>query len=402
MIERVVISKIEAALQRQAAVALIGPRQVGKTTIALKLAAERPAIYLDLEARPDRERLREPELFLKMHADKLVILDEIHRAPDLFQTLRGLIDQGRRSGKRTGRFLILGSASIDLLRQSGESLAGRIEYIDMTPLQLLEVENGDASRNQLWLRGGFPDSFLAASDDDSYRLRRSFIRTYLERDVAQFGPRIPAETLERLWTMLAHNQGTLLNASRLAAGLSVSAPTVTSYIGLLVDLLLVRRLMPVHANAGKRLVKSPKTYVRDSGLVHALLGIGEMHGLLGHPVVGASWEGFVIETLLAVAPERAKSGFYRTAAGAEVDLVLELGGTIGTWAIEIKQGLTARPERGFYNALEDLQPARALVVHAGENRYPVSAEIEAIGLRELAEELDAMTGKETSPEGQKP
>lgn len=390
MLKRLVITKIAAALQRQAAVALIGPRQVGKTTIALKLAANRPAIYLDLESRPDRDRLREPEIFLKLHEDKLVILDEIHRVPELFQTLRGLIDQGRRSGKRTGRFLILGSASIDLLRQSGESLAGRIEYIDMTPLQLLEVEKGEAPRNQLWLRGGFPDSFLAVADSDSYQLRRSFIRTYLERDVAQFGPRIPAETLERLWTMLAHNQGTLLNASRLAAGLSLSAPTVTSYIGLLVDLLLVRRLMPIHANVGKRLVKSPKTYVRDSGLVHALLGIGEMHSLLGHPVVGASWEGFVIETLLAVAPQRTGAGFYRTAAGAEIDLVLELGGATGTWAIEIKHGLTARPERGFFNALEDLQPARALVVHAGDNRYPVSAGVEAIGLRELAEELGAL------------
>ncbi|OIP50408.1 MAG: ATPase [Deltaproteobacteria bacterium CG_4_10_14_3_um_filter_60_8] len=390
MIARLIISRIEAALQRQAAVALIGPRQVGKTTLALKLAEDRPAIYLDLESRPDRDRLREPELFLKLHEDKLVILDEIHRAPELFQTLRSLIDQGRRRGKRTGRFLILGSASVDLLRQSSESLAGRIEYIDMAPLHLLEVKNDGQTRNRLWLRGGFPDSFLAANDADSFQLRRSFIRTCLERDVAQFGPRIPAETLERLWTMLAHNQATLLNASRLAAGLTVSAPTVTSYISLLVDLLLVRRLMPVHANVGKRLVKSPKTYVRDSGLVHALLGIGEMHALLGHPVVGASWEGFVIETLLGLAPARAVAGFYRTAAGAEIDLVLEFGGNTGTWAIEIKHGLTARLERGFYHALEDLQPSRALVVHAGENRYPVSAEIEAIGLGELAGEIAAL------------
>lgn len=390
MINRPVISKIEAALHRQAAVALIGPRQVGKTTLALKLAESRPSIYLDLESRPDRDRLREPELFLRLHEDKLVILDEIHRVPELFQTLRVLIDQGRRSGKRTGRYLVLGSASIDLLRQSGESLAGRIEYIDMAPLQLPEVEKGEATRNRLWLRGGFPDSYLAGDDADSYQLRRSFIRTYLERDVAQFGPRIPAETLERLWTMLAHNQAALLNASRLAAGLSVSAPTVTSYVGLLVDLLLVRRLLPVHANVGKRLVKSPKTYVRDSGLVHALLGIRELHELLGHPVVGSSWEGFVIETLLGQAPERAGAGFYRTVAGAEIDLVLELGGNNGTWAIEIKHGLSARPQRGFYNALDDLQPARALIVHAGEDRYPVSAGIEAIGLRELAGELAAL------------
>jgi predicted AAA+ superfamily ATPase len=387
MIRRRVLAQIESALNRQAAVAIIGPRQVGKTTLAMQLAETRPAIYLDLESRPDRERLREPELFLARHEEKLVILDEIHRTPELFQTLRGLIDQGRRRGRRTGRFLILGSASVDLLRQSGESLAGRVEYIDMYPLHLLEVGGGAATRNQLWLRGGFPDSYLAADDRDSFRLRQSFIRTYLERDVAQFGPRIPAETLERLWTMLAHNQGTLLNASRLASGLGLSAPTVSSYIGLLVDLLLVRRLPPLHANVGKRLVKSPKTYVRDSGLAHALLGIEGMDGLLGHPVVGASWEGFVIETLLNVAPDRTGAGFYRTAAGAEIDLVLTLPGKTGIWAIEIKHSLTARPGRGFHNALEDVQPAKAFVVNAGDGRWPVSADVEAIGLPELAQEI---------------
>lgn len=390
MIQRTVINSINAALDRQAAVAIIGPRQVGKTTLAWQLAETRPSIYLDLESRPDRDRLREPELFLARHEDKLVILDEIHRSPELFQVLRGLIDQGRRRGKRTGRFLILGSASVELLRQSGESLAGRIEYIDMHPLHLLETGGDEAIQERLWLRGGFPDSFLATTDQDSYRLRQSFIRTYLERDVAQFGPRIPAETLERFWTMLAHNQGTLLNASRLASGLSLSAPTVTSYIGLLVDLLLVRRLLPVHANVGKRLVKSPKTYVRDSGLVHALLGIEGMDELLGHPVVGASWEGFVVETLLNVAPARTGAGFYRTAAGAEIDLVLTLPGKTGTWAIEIKRSLTARPERGFYNALDDIKPAKAFVVHAGQNRYPVTGGIEAIGLRELAQEIAAI------------
>lgn len=387
MIKRRVLGKIEAALNRQAAVAIIGPRQVGKTTLALELTETRPAMYLDLESRPDRERLREPELFLALHEDKLVILDEIHRIPELFQTLRGLIDQGRRRGKRTGRFLVLGSASIDLLRQSGESLAGRIEYIDMHPLHLLETDGDAAAQNALWLRGGFPDSFLAANDRDSYLLRQSFIRTYLERDVAQFGPRIPTETLERLWTMLAHNQGALLNASRLASGLSLSAPTVSSYIGLLVDLLLVRRLLPIHANVGKRLIKSPKTYVRDSGLVHALLGIEGLTELLGHPVVGASWEGFVVETLLNAAPERSGAGFYRTAAGAEIDLVLTLPGKAGTWAIEIKRGLTARPERGFFNALEDVQPSRAFIVHSGEERWPVSTGIEAIGLLELARKI---------------
>jgi uncharacterized protein len=387
MIPRNAIHKVEAGLARQAAVALIGPRQVGKTTLAHQLAETRPSLYLDLESKADRNKLSDPELFLGSHEDQLVILDEIHRVPELFQTLRGLIDRGRRKGKRTGRFLVLGSASIEMLRQSGESLAGRIEYVDLGPLNILEVGSGEGAMNRLWLRGGFPDSYLAKNDADSFRLRRGFIRTYLERDVSQFGPRLPAETLERLWTMLAHNQGTLLNASRLAAGLSISAPTVTNYVGLLVDLLLVRRLPPYLANVGKRLVKSPKTYVRDSGLLHALLGIEDLDELAGHPVVGASWEGFVIESLLAAAPERAKASFYRTAAGAEIDLVLELGGRHGMWTIEIKRGLTAKPERGFHHAREDLQPAKAFVVYSGQERYPLTDSVQAIGLRALAQEL---------------
>ncbi len=387
MIPRSAIHKVEEALSRQAAVALIGPRQVGKTTLAHEIADGRPSIYLDLESKTDRDKLTDPELFLKRHEDKLVILDEIHRVPELFQTLRGLIDQGRRKGNRTGRFLVLGSAAIELLRQSGESLAGRIEYVDLGPLNVLEIGDKDKDIQRLWLRGGFPDSYLAKNDADSFKNRRGFIRTYLERDVPQFGPRIPAEILERLWTMLAHNQGTLLNASKLAGGLSVSAPTVTSYISLLVDLLLVRRLPPYHTNVGKRLIKSPRTYVRDSGLLHALLGIGGMNELAGHPVVGKSWEGFAIESLLAAAPERAQAGFYGTAAGAEIDLVLELGGKHGLWAIEIKLGLTAKPERGFYNSLKDLQPKKAFVVHSGNDRYPLSDGVEAIGLHEMAEEL---------------
>jgi len=381
------IHTVEQALARQAAVALIGPRQVGKTTLALALAENRPSLYLDLESKTDRDKLSDPELFLKAHEDELVILDEIHRVPELFQTLRSLIDQGRRKGKRTGRFLVLGSASMDLLRQSGESLAGRIEYIELGPLSIAEVEKNNKAIDRLWLRGGFPDSYLAVNDLDSFHLRRSFIRTYLERDVPQFGIRIPAEILERLWTMLAHTQSTLLNASRFACNFSVSAPTITHYISLFVDLLLVRRLHPYCTNVGKRLVKSPKIYVRDSGLVHALLGIQNSVELAGHPIVGASWEGFVIENLLNAAPEYTKASFYRTAAGAEMDLVLELGGRHGLWAIEIKRGLTAKPERGFYHAREDLKPAKTFVVYSGEERYPLSGGIEAIGLYAMMQEL---------------
>ena len=388
MIPRIITPDIERTLNRQAAVALIGPRQVGKTTLALEIARSRHALYLDLEDRDDRNRLAEPTLFLDNVEDRLVILDEIHRMPELFQTLRGIIDRGRRRGKGKGRFLILGSASLDMLRQSGETLAGRIAYIDMAPLSALEVDDARSSRERLWLRGGFPDSYLAASDEDSLALRRDFIRTCLERDVAVFGPRVPATALERLWTMLAHRQGTMLNASMLARALEVSAQSVTRYIDLLADLLLLRRLPPFRANVGKRLVKSPKVYVRDSGLVHALLGITSLEQLAGHPVVGESWEGHVIETLVSVLPPRATPYFYRTSAGAEIDLVIEHDeGTC--WAIEIKRSLSARVGRGFHLACADLKPARAFVVHAGDDRYPMSQTLEAVSVRELAADLRA-------------
>ncbi|WGZ94199.1 MAG: ATP-binding protein [Candidatus Thiothrix putei] len=387
MIARHITSIVQQALNRQAAVALIGPRQVGKTTLAYELADTRPSLYLDLESPADRNKLSDPELFLGQHEDKLVILDEIHRVPELFQNLRGLIDKGRRTGKRTGRFLILGSASIDLLRQSSETLAGRIEYVDMGPLDILEAGESNADLNRLWLRGGFPDSYLATDDRDSLILREAFIRTYLERDVPQFGFRIPTETVERLWTMLAHQQGGLLNVSQLAASLGVSSHSVNHYIGLLVDLLLVRRLQPYHANVGKRLVKSPRVYIRDSGLVHALLRLGDLNTLAGHPVVGASWEGFVIENLLAATPRRTQASFYRTAAGAEMDLVLELGGEHGLWAIEVKRSLAPAPSKGFHHAREDLKPTRTFIVYPGQDRYPLSAGVEVISLRELAGEL---------------
>ncbi len=385
-IRRIADQALRAALDRQAAVALIGPRQVGKTTLARMIGAERGALYLDLESTVDREKLANPRLYLERYTDRLVILDEIHRVPELFQTLRGLIDQGRLDGQRVGRFLLLGSASIDLLRQSGESLAGRIAYQDLTPLTVPEIGVGGlASRadlERLWLRGGFPDPYLATDDAASLALRRDFIRTYLERDVPLFGPRLPAETLGRLWTMLAHRQGSLLNASELARALAVSTQTVNRYIDLLVDLLLVRRLRPYHANIGKRLVKAPKVYIRDSGLVHALLNIADLDRLAGHPVVGASWEGFVIENLVNLLPDRTQPFFYRTAVGAEIDLLLERpDGSL--WAIEIKRSLAARPRRGFFVACKDLRPARAFVVYAGEERYPIAEGVEAIGVSDM-------------------
>lgn len=390
MIPRLIELEIVEALDRQAAVAIIGPRQVGKTTLAMEIAQDRKSLYLDLESLADRNKLSDPEFFLKSYEDTLVILDEIHRVPQLFQSLRGLIDQGRRRGKKTGRFLILGSASIDLLRQSSESLAGRIEYVDMGPFNAMEVAKEEKELTKLWVRGGFPDSFLAKSDADSLKLRKSFIRTYLERDVAQFGPRIPAESLERLWTMLAHSQGTLLNASKMASGLMMSAPTVTTYIDLLSDLLLVRRLSPFHGNVGKRLVKSPKVFVRDSGLLHALLGIKDLNELSGHPVVGNSWEGFVIENLLAAAPEGTIASFYRTAAGAEIDLVLELPGRGGLWAIEIKRGVAPKIEKGFHLACDDIKPNRKFVIYSGISDYLLSPGLEAVSLESLMNQLTSL------------
>ncbi|MBB3595084.1 hypothetical protein FHX08_005494 [Rhizobium sp. BK529] len=357
--------------------ALIGPRQVGKTTLALDVSKKRASIYLDLESDADRAKLAEPELYLDQHKDKLVILDEVHRLPNLFQDLRGLIDRGRRAGRRSGQFLLLGPASVDLLKQSGETLAGRISYLEMYPIDGLEVPPRELET--LWLRGGFPDSLLAANDRVSLRWRQDFIRTYLERDIPQLGPRIPAETLRRFWMMLAHHQSGLLNAAELARSLGVDGKTVASYLDLLVDLLLVRRLEPWHANVGKRLVKSPKVYVRDSGLTHALLGLGTTEQLLGHPIAGASWEAFAVETMIASAPAGTSANFYRTAAGAEIDLLLTPPAG-RPWGIEIKRSLSPKVEKGFYQACVDLQPERRIVIYPGQESVPLKNDVTAMPL----------------------
>jgi len=388
MIPRRLQLTLTSALAEAPAVALLGPRQVGKTTLAIALAHGRPAVYLDLESEADRAKLSEPQLYLSQHEDKLVILDEIQRTPQLFQSLRGLIDAGRRHGRGTGRFLVLGSASIDLLKQSSESLAGRIRYLELAPLDAVEV--GRERLDTLWLRGGFPESLLAASDAASLRWRADFIRTYLERDIPQLGPRIPAETLRRLWTMLAHQQGGLLNAAALARALAVDGKTVAAYLDLLVDLLLVRRLAPWHGNVRKRLVKAPKVYVRDSGLVHALLGIADQEALLAHPVAGGSWEGMVIESLIASAPSGTEAYFFRSAAGAEIDLLLQLPGHHASWAIEIKRGLAPKIDRGFHLACNTLEPERRTIVYGGVERFPIAEGVEAVALIDLCEELSAV------------
>lgn len=386
MIERALKPALASMLRRHPAVGLLGPRQAGKTTLALQIAAGRPHVYLDLEAAPDRARLEDPQDYLSRHEDKLVILDEIQRMPGLFQALRGLIDAGRRRGRRTGRFLILGSASLDLLRQSAESLAGRIVYAELGPLDALEIRGAHRNLDRLWLRGGFPDSFLARGSAASLEWRQGFVRTYLERDVPQLGPRIPAETLRRFWTMLAHAQGSTFNAARLASGLGLSGQTVMRYLDLLADLLLVRRLEPWSVNLGKRLVRSPRIYIRDSGIAHALLGIGDLEDLLAHPVAGPSWEGFVIENLIGAAPAGTQAAFYRTAAGAEIDLVLTPAPT-RHWVIEVKRSLAPKPGRGFHQACADLGAQRRFIVYPGEERFSAGAGVEAIGLAELMLEL---------------
>ena len=388
MIERHLYREIVSELEHMPAVALLGPRQAGKTTLAQEIGAERPSLYLDLESSSDLDRLAEPAAYLYRHADELVILDEVQQLPGLFAELRGVIDRGRRQGRGNGRFLLLGSASIDLLHQS-ESLAGRIAYLELTPFGALEAAAGGIGVEELWVRGGFPNSALAADDEASMRWRWNFIRTYLARDIPQVGSRLPATTLERLWTMLAHHQGTVLNLASLARSLEVNGRTVSRYVDLLADLLLVRRLPPWSSNAGKRLVRSPKVYVRDTGIVHALLGVLTYDDLLSHPVVGGSWEGFVIENLLNVAGDWVDASFYRSRGGAEADLVLSWRDG-RRWLVEVKRTAAPKLRRGFTAAWEDVKPERGFVVYAGSERYPVRKHVEAIGLVELCRELEAL------------
>lgn len=388
MIKRSAQDEIALLLGEFPAVGILGPRQVGKTTLAEEIAAltTPEPIYLDLENVIDRAKLNEPQGYFELHKGKLIILDEIQRVPELFQLLRGIIDRRRRQGYKTGQFLILGSASLDLLKQSSESLAGRIAYKELTGLTVSELANqSEAGFNQLWKRGGFPDSFLAKSDEASLRWRLNFISTYLERDVPQFGPRIPAVMLRRLWTMLAHNQGGQINIAKLASNLDVTAPTAKRYVELLEDLLLVRSLRPWAGNIGKRLVKSPKIYIRDSGIAHALLNLNSMDDILSHPVVGASWEGFVIENLLSCLPIGVTAWYYRTAAGAEIDLVIEQGNE--KYAIEIKRSLSPSLSKGFHLGCQDINATKCFIVYSGNERFPVTKDVTAIPLLEMMNEI---------------
>ena len=368
-------------------VALVGGRQVGKTTLAkmVRDSREKDCIYLDLERPTDLAKLRSPEEYLELHADKLVILDEIQRIPELFTVLRALVDADRRGG----RFLVLGSASPDLIRQSSESLAGRIRYIELPPLTLGELDPTPENIHRLWVRGGYPDSFLAKSEHRSREWRDAFVKTYLERDIPALGIRIPSAMLDRFWHMLAHSHGQQWNANKIAGSLGVTYHTTKHYLDVLEDTFIARQLRPYHTNLKKRLVKTPKVYLRDSGLLHALLQIQDLEDVLGHPSAGASWEGWVIEQILALAPDTWRPWFYRTSGGAEIDLLLERPGRQGPLAFEIKRSSAPTPSKGFWSALRDLEGAEGHVICPCDEAYPLGEGVFTLPVTGLPEFMRA-------------
>ena len=387
MLTRWITDRLQKNIARVPAVALLGARQVGKTTLARAVAKAMGSIYLDLEFPEDLLKLSDPGSFLELHKDKLVILDEIQRSPELFTVLRSLIDKNRQEGRRSGQFLLLGSASMDLLRQSSESLAGRISTIEMGGLNVLEMANDDQKDiKTLWLRGGFPDSYLAADDEMAMYWLEDLIRTYLERDVPQMDFKVPAVRLRRLWTMLAHLQGEPINVSRLASNLEIQRATVNHYIDILTDLLLVRRLQPWYANVKKRLLKSPRYYIRDSGIQHRLLGIGSYDALLSNPILGKSWEGFVVENIHSVLSPLAETYFYRTAAGAEIDLVIKMSAS-DIWAVEIKHGVAPRLGKHYSKICDDVGATRKYIVYGGDDEFPVGDDVTVISLPKLLEKI---------------
>lgn len=355
--------RLHNALARSPAVAILGPRQSGKSTTAKMLLKEIPSVYLDLQDRVDRNKLSEPELFFDRYRDKLICLDEIQLLPEFFSVLRSEIDRDRRPG----RFLILGSASRDLIKQSTESLAGRIAYIDLTPFIIKEVADASAWPD-IWLRGGFPESALARNDTDSFDWRLDFIRTFMERDIPSLGFDIPVPVIERLWLLLAHFHGQTMNYHKLAAAADISIPTLKKYLAILEQTYMVRLLPPASANLKKRLVKSPKVYLRDSGILHALLDIEQYDSLLANPISGASWEGLVIENI-TTEYERWKPGFVRTSNGAEIDLVLERGGK--RHLIECKLSKAPKPSRGFYELIASMKPDSAWVIAPVDDPYEI-------------------------------
>ena len=378
MIKRSIRATIEKSLNQYPVVGMLGSRQVGKTTLARAIQQNyrRKSIYIDLELPSDLNKLQEPEIYLSQYMDTLVIIDEVQRMPALFPLMRALIDRNRVSG----RFLILGSASPDLIKQSSESLAGRIIYHELLPFTLQESGIGDIS--QLWLRGGYPDSYLSENDGTSFTWREAFIKTYLEMDIPQLGIHVPALQLRRFWTMIAHSQGKLWNASQLAGSLGISAPTVRKYMDILSETFITRQLQPYHFNIKKRLIKSPKVYIRDSGLFHALLKIRTMNDLQEHPTLGSSWEGFIIEQLIGSLPADWETYFYRTSAGAEIDLLI-INDRSERIAVEVKFSLSPKVTKGFWVAMQDLSCQKGFVVYPGEEKYPIGEKVIALPVRDI-------------------
>jgi predicted AAA+ superfamily ATPase len=372
MFERKSALQIRQQLGLSPAVAILGARQIGKTTLAKQIAAEFPdSIYLDLENAQARAKLDQADVFFEANRHRLVVLDEIQNAPELFSTMRGEIDADRRPG----RFLILGSASFKLLQQS-QSLAGRLALVDMAPLLLSEVHQSFEDIQTLWVRGGFPGSYTAPQDDASWLWRDAFVRHFLHSDLPALGINVEPELMRRFWRMVAHLHGQLFNASSIAASLGVSSPTVTRYLDHLVQSLMLRRLEPYHANLGKRLVKSPKIYVRDSGLLHYLLGMRNVHDLMGHPNTGASWEGFCIEQICNHLPTGASVSFYRTAAGAELDVVVETGRE--TTGFEIKFSSAPKVSKGFWQACEDTGVHKAYVMAPVQEGWTMAKDVQVV------------------------
>ncbi len=392
MIRRDVENLLLSQMEYVPAIVLTGSRQVGKTTLAKALNVGRPTVYLDLESPSDRAKLSDTEGYLTSQLNSLLILDEVHRMPDLFPLLRGRIDEGRRQGIRGGMYILLGSASVALLDHSAESLAGRVSYVELHPLSAHELDrNSQLDFNKLWLRGGYPDSYLARSDEESFEWRTNLIHTYLMREVPLFSPRKSTEQMRRLWTMMAHLQGQVFNASMLARSMGTDYKTVQSYTGLLEQLLLVREVQPWHVNVGKRLTKRSKMYVRDSGILHALLGIRTMDELLSHPIAGASWEGFIIQQIASIARDRVQAHFYRTSGGAEVDVVLRFANG-ECWTVEVKRTSSPSIGRGYKEALTDIAPSRAFVVYNGVETYPLGGNVTAIPISALLHTIDSTAG----------
>jgi uncharacterized protein len=368
--QRTLLKSVTDQLLFSPAVALLGPRQAGKTTLAKTITKQfSNAITLDLQLANDREKLVSGSGFLQAHRNKLIVLDEVQYVPEVFAQLRPEIDAFRKPG----RFLLLGSASGKLLQQSSESLAGRVSYLELAALQITEVM-GDSFDlevlQKLWLRGGFPVSFTAPTDELSFSWRTDFVSAFLNRDIREFGVTVPSKTLHRFWRMTAHLHGQLFNASSIAASLGgMSHTTIARYLDSLVDTMMLRRLEPHFVNVGKRLVKSPKIYVRDSGLLHALLNISNVDTLMGHPMAGHSWEGLMIEQICGLAPKGADISFYRTAAGAELDLVVELGNK--KYGFEIKFSSAPKVTKGFWQACQDVGVQHAYIVAPVQDGWPM-------------------------------